>query len=51
MIMVFGMVVGMICMNEVRLYPTSSLVLLSAGMCICMAGMVVLLQKSKSKKE
>ena len=51
MTMCWGMAVGMICMNEVRLYPNHRLALLSLAMCVCVMGMSVLLQKTKSKKE
>lgn len=51
MTMVWGMAVGMICMNEVRFYSNTTLMFLAQAMGICVLGMVVLLQKTKSKKD
>ena len=51
MVMVWGMAVGMISMNEIRFYQSQQLMYLAFAMGICVSGMTVLLQKSKSKKE
>ena len=50
-VMVWGMAVGMICLNEVRFYSSQKLLYLAFAMGICVSGMTILLQKSKAKKE
>jgi len=51
MIMVWGMVLGMICLNEIVFYSGMHLCALAFAVSICVVGISFLLKKSKQKNE
>ena len=47
--MIWSIVVGMACFNEIRFYKLDQLVGITVGVAICIAGISCLLQKNKEK--